>query len=132
MLRKSLALSILVGILVLTVSILAAAQDTNTGKPSVVKGTNALPIGKVDPDADIVFDLSPGTGAPPATLGGYAMTPVPYPGAPGCTGITPPGPIKTPVGSGITVSPWASQRCIGAGWATWSHGYKGDVYFSEG
>jgi hypothetical protein len=24
------------------------------------------------------------------------------------------------------------HRCIGAGWATWSHGYRGDVYFTGG
>jgi len=112
---------------------LAIAQDTNTGGPANLQGSNAAPVpGKAaTPSATLVFDLGPGTGAPPSTLGGYTMTPVPYPGAPGCTGITPPGPIPTP-GGDIDVAPWDMQRCIGAGWFTWSHGYSGDVYFTGG
>ena len=59
------------------------------------------------------------------------MTPVPYPGAPGCTGITPPLPVGD--GGAIGIAPVDSgSRCIGSGWATWSHGYTGDVYFTGG
>jgi hypothetical protein len=79
---------------------------------------------------DCVADLSPGTGSPPATLGGFTMTPVPYPGAPACTGDTPPLPVD---GGDIGISPWdGTSRCIGSGWATWSHGYTGDVYYTGG
>ena len=78
----------------------------------------------------IVFDLSPGTGAPPATLGGFTMTPVPSPGAPACTGLLPP--LTTP-GGPLAVAPTETlSRCVGSGWATWSHGYLGDVYHVAG
>lgn len=131
MLRKSWSLSILVSLLVLTFGLLAMAQ-TNTGGPAAVPQEIApSPQGNVAP-ASIVFDLSPGTGAPPATLGGFTMTPVPFPGAPACTGIDPP--LPTPGGGGIGVSPVDSSghRCIGSGWASWSHGYSGDVYYTGG
>ncbi len=81
---------------------------------------------------DLVFDLSPGTAAPPATLGGYSMTPVPYPGAPACTGDT--NPIATP-GGDLDISPvdtGFAPRCIGSGWGTWSHGYVGDIFYTGG
>lgn len=129
MLRKSLALSILVSILVLSFSILTVAQ-TNTGEGST--SPVDLPSsrqGNIAPAA-IMFDLSPGTGPPPATLGGFTMTPVPFPGAPACTGIAPPS-LPTP-GGPIGITPWVDSRCIGSGWSTWSHGYSGDVYFSNG
>jgi len=86
----------------------------------------------IDTSPDIVFDLSPGTGPPPEALGGHTMTPVPYPGAPDCTGIDPP--LPTPGGGGIDISPVETgmHRCIGSGWATWSHGYTGDVYVTRG
>lgn len=78
----------------------------------------------------VMFDLSPGPGSPPATLGGYTMTPVPFPGAPGCTGEL--SPITTP-GGPLDISPTdGSSRCIGSGWSTWSHGYVGDVYYTGG
>ena len=78
----------------------------------------------------ILFDLSPGTGAPPATLGGFAMTPVPSPGAPACTGLLPP--LPTP-GGPLGVAPAdTTSRCIDFGWATWGHGYLGDVYYTVG
>jgi len=80
--------------------------------------------------SEIMFDLSPGTSAPPPTLGGYPMTPVPYPGAPACTALMPP--LPTPGAGGIDITPVSGQRCIGAGWAMWSHGYTGDVYYTGG
>ena len=59
------------------------------------------------------------------------MTPVPYPGAPSCTGVMPPLPV--PGGGGIGIAPVdPSSRCIGSGWASWSHGYTGDVYYTGG
>jgi hypothetical protein len=79
------------------------------------------------------FDLPPGTAAPPATLGGYTMTPIPHPGAPQCTRSSPP--LSTPGGGEVDVSPTDAdsfQRCIGSGWATWSHDFRGDVYYTGG
>ncbi|MFQ5740474.1 MAG: hypothetical protein ACE5JX_15820 [Acidobacteriota bacterium] len=106
----------------------AAAQDTNTGRAATFRGT--LDIPPPTQGSSVVFDLSPGTSAPPPTLGGFTMTPVP-PGAPACTGILPPLPV--PSGGSIGISPTdGAQRCIGAGWATWSHGYLGDVYYTGG
>lgn len=122
--QKTLALFAVGAALLFCVS-LAAAQGTNTGVPAP---PSARPSKALTASAGVSVDLSPGTGAPPTTLGGMTMTKVP-PGAPSCTGVNPPGPISTP-GGGITVVPWVGQRCIGAGWSTWSHGYRGDVYFT--
>lgn len=86
--------------------------------------------------AKIVFDGSPGTSAPPATLGPYTMTPFAADSRPtGETVNTVPSPLFFPlwlfpaqihvqVGnySGI---PYADD------WATWSNGYTGDVYWNN-
>jgi hypothetical protein len=105
------------------------AMATNTGGPSV-SGNADVSAEATRGAAAVTFDLSPGTGAPPATLGGFSMDPIPYPGAPGCTGVQPP--LPTPGGSSVGVSPTSGSRCIGSGWATWSHGYTGDVYYTGG
>jgi hypothetical protein len=78
----------------------------------------------------IVFDGSPGTGAPPATLGPYTMT---------AFGLDPQpvnqGPIVTsvndPAGT-VSFSPALNHSTVGNGWDTWSHGYTGDVYWTTG
>jgi len=67
-----------------------------------------------------------GTAAPPAALGGLTMTPFIQQGnceAPATTTI--PG---CPIPGTLTVSPGLYPAFIGCGWATWSHGYTGDVY----
>jgi hypothetical protein len=72
----------------------------------------------------IVFDGSPGTNAPPATLGPYAMTKFgadPQPTGTMVTGVT------DPAGT-LTFSQPLIHSTVGNGWATWSHGYTGDVY----
>ena len=76
----------------------------------------------------IGFDGSPGTAAPPPSLGGAPMMafgPDPQPLFADVTTVT------GPTGD-ITFSSALSHRRIGSGWATWSHGYTGDVYFSDG
>ena len=75
----------------------------------------------------IAADL--GTGAPPATLGGFTMTPFPLSGIPGLTDITL---LPSPLGGDIAFAPAVNKRGIGAGWATWSHGYTGDVFYTNG
>ncbi len=75
----------------------------------------------------IVFtDL--GTGAPPATVGGFAMTPfsqVPQAAIPNLTLVN-----SIPGGSSaMAVSPAAEKRNVPGTWGTWSHGYTGAVYF---
>jgi len=79
----------------------------------------------------ISFDMSVGTEAPPTTLGGYSMTPIPYPMAPDCSGYPPPLPVPdNPEGVDVSPIDLITWRCIGSGWGTWSHGYTGDVYFT--
>jgi hypothetical protein len=70
-----------------------------------------------------------GSGAPPATLGGYAMTPFPLDTRTLFPDVTS---VPSPLGGNVVFSQPMSHRRIGIGWATWSHGYTGDVYYSNG
>jgi hypothetical protein len=74
----------------------------------------------------------PGTGAPPATLGGHTMTPFPKDGRP--AGYTPVGDVPSPLGGVVdfTLPPDLQHALVGIDWATWSHGYTGDVYYTGG
>jgi hypothetical protein len=114
---------------------LVAESDlyTNSGSPATYAPMDLASVPDLDDLAGrgpIQVDLSPGVGAPPSTLGGYTMIPVPYPGAPNCTYESPP--ITTPGGS-MDIAPWDGlNRCIGDGWMTWSHDYVGDVYYTGG
>lgn len=85
----------------------------------------ALALGQAQA-AVVVSNL--GTGAPPATVGGFAMTPFGDDGLAVFSNITS---LNTPLGGAIGFSSTVSARQIGNGWATWSHGYTGDVYFTE-
>ncbi len=76
----------------------------------------------------IVYDGSPGTGAPPAMLGTYTMTPF---GADMRAVFDDVSTVPGPTGD-LTLSVTANHRMIGDGWATWSHGYAGSVYFVAG
>ena len=107
---------------------LAAAQETNSGEPA----TAPQPLPEATPSADALTTAGIiGTGPPPGAIGSYAMTPVPTPGAPACTGQQPP--LGTPLGPlGVAPVDTSMARCIGSGWLTWSHGYMGDVYFTGG
>ena len=72
----------------------------------------------------VTFSAGPGTGAPPATLGPYAMQPFwPDSSADGdyVWGVW--GPTGW-----IGFNAEHQHKLIGIGWATWSHGYTGDVY----
>jgi hypothetical protein len=77
----------------------------------------------------IVFDGSPGTAAPPGTLGPYAMT----------AAAADPRPVDTTVSDTtlpdgtMAFSPSVTHLTTpDGGWATWSNGYAGDVYFDTG
>ncbi len=74
-----------------------------------------------------VFDGTPGTDAPPATLGPYTM--LPFDADPRDTGemVTT---VAGPTGD-VAFSREGSLGRIGGGWGTWSHGYAGDVYYFE-
>jgi hypothetical protein len=68
-----------------------------------------------------------GTGAPPATLGPYTMTPFPL--DPQGSPVTS---VASPLGGTVDFGASLAHYTVGAGWATWSHGYTGDVYHEPG
>jgi len=80
------------------------------------------------PVCEILFDGSPGTSAPPGTLGPFTMTPFPDDPRPVYDDVLD---VPAPGGGTIDFSIPLSHREIGSGWATWSHGYTGDVYFTD-
>jgi hypothetical protein len=96
--------------------------QTNTQSGSTVTTTFNC-TGTSCETGEIVFDGSPGTGAPPATLGPYTMTPF-------ATDSQAVGSEVSGVG-GIGFSPSLQHLQVGNGWATWSHGYTGDVYWND-
>jgi len=84
-----------------------------------------------------ITGVSIGTGAPPTTLGGWAMTAFP------ADGVNPVYPtsyadinsVPSPGGGSLTFSQALTHDLAGSlstGWATWSHGYTGDVYDTIG
>lgn len=74
----------------------------------------------------ITFDGSPGTGAPPSTLGPYTMTRFgadPRPLERAVSGVA------VPSGNGtVGFTPILEHVRVGNGWSGWSNGYTGDVY----
>jgi len=77
--------------------------------------------------APILIDL--GTAAPPAVIGGVTMAAFPADGRPLMDVVTG---VASPLGGTVGFTPSADHRVIGGGWATWSHGYTGDVYYTMG
>ena len=74
----------------------------------------------------VVAVTSPGTATPPNFLGPYFMRSLP---------TTDPNVSEFSTTCGLDVISWvpcANLRYIGSGWATWSHGYTGSVYFLQG
>ena len=83
--------------------------------------------------AGIFVDTSPGTAAPPATLGGYSMIGFPAdPSAEGTltTSLIPP--VSAPVTGNLVFSSALEHDIVGSMWDMWSHGYTGDVYYLPG
>jgi len=76
-----------------------------------------------------IFSVDLGTIAPPATVGGYAMTAFPDDTRSNYSSVTS---VDSPLGGSVDFDITMSLREIGSGWATWSHGYTGDVYFTAG
>ncbi|MFG0283483.1 MAG: hypothetical protein ACF8R7_03595 [Phycisphaerales bacterium JB039] len=70
-----------------------------------------------------------GDGPPPAELCGTRMTPFPRDSRPTLVDVTN---VPSPLGGSVNFSIPCSHRVIGGGWATWSHGYTGDVYYTNG
>jgi hypothetical protein len=78
--------------------------------------------------AAVIYDVGPGTGAPTGLLGGYTMIPFPPDERPLfalCESV------PSPLGGEIGFSEELNHRRVTQGWATWSHGYLGDVYVCE-
>jgi hypothetical protein len=78
----------------------------------------------------IHFDGSPGTSAPPGTLGPFPMTKAAADSRPVSLG-TAVSDFTLPDGT-MTFSPGVLHLTIGHPWATWSNGYTGDVYYDSG
>lgn len=81
--------------------------------------------------AAVLVDTSPGTGAPPGTLGGYSMGAFPAdPTAEGTiiTQLAPPAAANKT--SNLLFASGVEHMKAGSVWDTWSHGYTGDVYFN--
>ena len=70
-----------------------------------------------------------GTGVPMGTLGGIPMTPFPNDGLTVLDIVTS---VSSPLGGDVLFSTDMSAREVGNGWQTWSHGYTGDVYWTQG
>lgn len=88
-------------------------------------GASALPA-KAD---SISVDTSPGTAAPPPTLGPYTMTPFEADARELFQLVSD---VPAPEGRTLQFDQLVDHYRIGDGWATWSHGYTGDVYFVQG
>jgi hypothetical protein len=85
--------------------------------------------------AAIIVDTSPGSGAPPSTLGGYTMGAFPSDPTPEGTLINelappPAAPVTGNLKFGFGLGAVEHMK-VGGFWDTWSHGYTGDVYFNE-
>ena len=75
----------------------------------------------------IACDTSPGTNSPPATLGSYPMQAF---GADPSEAYSSVDRVDGPTGT-IFFDAWLTHYLVADGWATWSHGYTGDVYANE-
>src|SRR4051794_11102292 len=90
---------------------------------AVLAALTVFGVGTASASGTITFDSARGTGAPPGTLGPYTMTPL----APDARAD---GFVDTAGTVGFSTSLYHTR--VGAGWATWSHGYTGDVYSTGG
>jgi hypothetical protein len=73
-----------------------------------------------------IIGVAGGTAAPSSTLGSFTMTPFADDTDPLFANVTS---LPSPLGGNITFDNAIDHRTIGNGWATWSHGYLGDVYY---
>lgn len=78
--------------------------------------------------SSVVFDGSPGTGAPPSTLGPYTTQAFGADSQPLNTDVDG---VTGPTGA-VSFSPALEHLQVGNGWETWSNGYTGDVYYTGG
>jgi hypothetical protein len=76
-----------------------------------------------------VFGVAGDTGAPAATLGPYTMTPFGTDASPLGSNVTS---VASPLGGTLDFSVPMARGQIGWSWGTWSHGYTGDMYYTNG
>lgn len=72
-----------------------------------------------------------GTAAPPTTWSGGDLIAAPLNPAPVFADVSS-APLDFDPDKNVLFSIPLSHRTIGFGWATWSHGYTGDVYYTNG
>jgi hypothetical protein len=99
---------------------------------ALVVSLGLLGVGVASAQAAVIFNGAPGSGAPPATLGPYTMTP--FPTDTRTQGSTVSS-IPAPNAKQVLLSPSSELRAVGAGWATgaWAGGtYSGALYFANG
>ncbi len=77
--------------------------------------------------APITFTDAPGTDAPPPYLGKYKIKPFT---ALSCSQGQTYAQVAGPTGK-AGLNPGSVCEEVGSGWATWSHGYTGDVYWDD-
>jgi hypothetical protein len=93
---------------------------------TAIAGT--LLIGTAQSFAGVTFDGSPGSSAPPSTLGGYSMTAFGDDSRSQYSTVSDaPGP-----NGDVGFSSSMTLYTAGSGWNNWSHGYSGDVYHQTG
>jgi hypothetical protein len=102
------------------------AQDRVTGFHPVLDDAAKWVAAKVSTPG-IRFVGSPGTSAPPITLGPYTMTQ--FGPDPRDTDYYVSG-VDDSFGNYLEFDEDARHELVGYGWRTWSHGYVGDVYVS--
>lgn len=74
-----------------------------------------------------------GTTAPPATISTYTVTPFDQGVQAAIADFTDVTTIPgSPIPGDLTTTANVNKRTIGSGWGTWSHGYTGVVYYSNG
>ena len=78
-----------------------------------------------------IVAVDTGTGAPPGTLGSYSISALPFDTTGVYADVTS-APGNPPLTGPLGFSTACSVRQIGMGWATWSHGYTGKVYYTNG
>jgi hypothetical protein len=81
-------------------------------------------------DASVVF-VNLGTAAPPAAVGPFAVTPYDQDAQAAIPNMTNTSVIPgSPIAPDTTTSFRVQKRAVGDGWASWSHGYGGAVFFT--
>jgi hypothetical protein len=106
----------------------AGPNGTTTYSPLLASAALWL-ANKISPGAGrIVFTDGPGTGPPPIALGPFTTTAFPADTSPEGEIVDA---VTGPTGA-ITFSPSLEHLLVGIGWKTWSNGYTGDVYWTDG